>query len=378
MSGANTWADGWAALERTDPVQLLDLSGTRREDEEFPLALGPEEVVDLWRAMVIGRRLDRTAVLLTRQGELGVYASSAGQEACEIGAVAPLRTTDWLFPTYRDSVAVMQRGVPPADVLALYRGSWHGGYDVARYRTAPMATPIATQTLHAAGFAMAARMRRDPVATLSFLGDGGTSEGEAHEALNFAAVFDAGLVVFVQNNGWAISVPVARQARAPIAWRAVGYGMPGVRVDGNDVLACYAVTAAALERARRGEGPTLIEAITYRMEAHTTADDPTRYRRAEEVEPWRARDPIDRVERYLRAAGALDDAGRQVVVEEAEEAAAELRRAIRSGPPEDPLEVFDRVFSRPTPQLAAERAELAARLAAAQEEAASSAVGGPA
>jgi 2-oxoisovalerate dehydrogenase E1 component alpha subunit len=378
MSAVNAWAEGWASLERKDPVQLLDPSGILREEEEFPLPLGPEEILGLWRAMVVGRRLDRTAVLLTRQGELGVYASSAGQEACQIGAVAPLRATDWLFPTYRDSVAVMQRGVPPAEVLALYRGSWHGGYDVARYRTAPMATPIATQTLHAAGLAMAARMRGDPVATLAFLGDGGTSEGEAHEALNFAAVFEAGLVVFVQNNGWAISVPVTRQARAPIAWRAVGYGMPGVRVDGNDVLACYAVTAVALERARRGEGPTLIEAMTYRMEAHTTADDPSRYRSAEEVEAWRARDPIDRLERYLRAAGVLDDAGLQAVSEEAEEAAAALRRAVRSGPPEDPLEVFERVFSEPTPQLGAERAELAARLAAAREGAAQSTVGGPA
>ncbi len=351
------------SLPARDIVTLLAPSGVRREDPALECDLDAGAAARLWEAMVIGRRLDRAAVALTRQGELGVYASSAGQEACQVGPVLALDAEDWMFPTYRETVAVVTRGVDPVEALALYRGSAHCGFDPRAARIAPSATPIATQALHAVGFAMAAARTGSSVAALAFLGDGATSEGDAHEALNFAGVFRAPCVFFVQNNGWAISVPIEHQAgNVVLAARGAAYGIPALRIDGNDVLATYAATRAALARARSGGGPTLIEAVTYRMEAHTTADDPSRYREAAVLDAWRQRDPLARMERYLRDAGVLDDARVASVTAEADERAARLRRALQDAAPLDPLRLFDHVYSAPTPLLERQRAQLADEL----------------
>ena len=226
--------------------------------------------------MALSRRVDRQAINLTRQGALGVFASSHGQEAAQVGSVFALEADDWLFPTYRETVGTFARGVDVVELLALFSGSWHCGFDPYQYRVAPLTTPLATQALHAVGLAMAARIKHDPIVALTFFGDGAASEGDAHEALNMAAVYGAPVVFVVQNNGYAISVPYRLQTKtSSIALRAAGVGMPGIRVDGNDVISVYGAVKTAVDRARRGDGPTLIEAVTYRLEAHTTADDTT-------------------------------------------------------------------------------------------------------
>ncbi|HUG86560.1 MAG TPA: pyruvate dehydrogenase (acetyl-transferring) E1 component subunit alpha [Euzebya sp.] len=315
--------------------------------------------------MKLVRAVDRQAINLTRQGQLAVYPSSHGQEAAQVGAVLALRGSDWVFPSYRETVAIVAHGVPPVEAMPLFKGTWHAGWDPHRYRVMPHCTPIATQCLHAVGLAHAARLAGDDVVSLAFCGDGGTSEGDFHEALNFAAVLEAPTVFMVQNNGWAISVPASNQYRAPtIAHKAVGYGMPGVRVDGNDVAAVYSAMTAAVARASAGGGPTLIEAMTYRLEAHTTADDDMRYREAEEVERWRQRDPIARLERYLLQAGLLDEAGMQTAEDAAKDAARTFRAGMFDAPHGDPLEMFEHVFVDPTPEIIEQRASLAAELAA--------------
>ncbi len=319
----------------------------------------------LHATMLLVRAVDRQAITLTRQGQLAVYPSSSGQEGAQVGSVLALRPQDWLFPSYRETVAIVARGIPMTEAMPLFKGTWHAGWDPHQYRVMPHCTPIATQCLHAVGLAHAARLAGDDVVSLAFCGDGGTSEGDFHEALNFAAVWATPTIFLVQNNGYAISVPLSNQSKAPtMAHKAVGYGMPGVRVDGNDVVAVHAAMTAAVARAVAGEGPTLIEAMTYRLEAHTTADDDSRYRSSEEVEAWRAHDPIERLQRHLVAAELIDDAG----IAQAQEAAVEAARTFRSGmfdaPHGDPLEMFDHVFVDPTPEVLAQRASLAAELAA--------------
>jgi pyruvate dehydrogenase E1 component alpha subunit len=352
-------------LPRPEPVQLIDATGrpAREVDHGYPMP-SASSLVELYTAMVLGRRLDEQATALTKQGRLAVYPSSRGQEACQLGAVHCLRRTDWLFPTYRESVALFGRGIEPAKVLTLLQGSWHSGYDPAEVFTAPQCTPLATQNVHAVGFAAGeARQGRDTVA-LAFSGDGATSEGDFHEALNFAAVFRAPVVFFVQNNRYAISVPVARQSVAPsLAHKAIGYGMPGEQVDGNDAAAVLAVLTHAVERARSGRGPFLVEAHTYRMEAHTNADDSRRYRDDEEVREWLQRDPVVRLETYLRDIGALDDDAVSSARARAEAEAARLRDSLNADRELDPLELFDHVYATPTPQLLEQRAQLAREIA---------------
>ncbi len=270
-----------------EPVQLVAADGTPTAEARYSRALPAETLCWLYEMMVVTREVDAEFVNLQRQGELALFASCCGQEAAQVGAAACLRKTDWLFPQYRELGVYLVRGIPPGHVGAAWRGTWHGGLDFTKKCCAPISVPIGTQTLHAVGAAMAAQRLGEDSMTVAFLGDGATSEGDVHEALNFAAVFKAPCVFYVQNNQWAISVPLRSQTAAPsIAHKAIGYGMPGVRVDGNDVLACYAVMAEAAARARAGEGPTLIEAITYRLGPHTTSDDPTRYRSQEELDRW--------------------------------------------------------------------------------------------
>ncbi len=352
------------------PLRLLDNAGhavTGRDTGGFAL---PDlaTLVELYRRMVIARRFDVQVTALTRQGRLATYPSALGQEACEIGAVSALDADDWLFPTYRESVALLTRGIDPAEILVSFRGDWHNGYDQRAHRTAAQATPLATQALHAVGLGHAARLRHDPIAALAFLGDGATSEGDAHEAFNFAAVWQTPTVFLVQNNQYAISVPLSRQTHArTLADKAVGYGMPGYHVDGNDVAAVYAVTRAAVERARAGLGPTFIEGVTYRVESHTNSDDPTRYRQQREVEHWKRRDPIERLEKYLVSEGALGDALREEITEAAEALAARTRAAMSAEAEISPLELFEHVYASPRRQLAEQRERLAAELAAELE-----------
>ncbi|MFG1779848.1 pyruvate dehydrogenase (acetyl-transferring) E1 component subunit alpha [Micromonospora sp. NPDC049051] len=356
-------------LPATEPVRLLDPTGTPlpapADYPEPPV----EALVEMHRRMVVGRRFDIQATALTKQGRLAVYPSSRGQEACQVGAVLALRDTDWVFPTYRESMALVSRGIDPVEVLTLLRGDWHCGYDPAQRHTAPQCTPLATQCVHAAGLAYGeAYQGRDTVA-LAFIGDGATSEGDFHEGVNFAAVFKAPVVYFVQNNRYAISVPLSRQTAAPsLAYKGVGYGVPSEQVDGNDPVAVLAVLTRAVEHARSGKGPFLVEAHTYRMEAHTNADDASRYRDGAEVEAWRDRDPVARLETYLRARGALDDAGVAAVTEEAEAYAADLRTRMNAQPTVDPMSLFEHVYAEPTPQLVEQREQVRAELAAAADE----------
>ncbi|HEX6499011.1 MAG TPA: pyruvate dehydrogenase (acetyl-transferring) E1 component subunit alpha [Micromonosporaceae bacterium] len=357
-----------ALLPSPEPVRMLDERGTRLPTAHDYPEPSVEALVRMYRRMVIGRRFDVQATALTKQGRLAVYPSSRGQEACQVGAVLAVRDTDWVFPTYRDSVALVSRDIDPVEVLTLLRGDWHCGYDPTTVHTAPQCTPLATQCVHAAGLAYGeAHQGRDTVA-MALIGDGATSEGDFHEGMNFAAVFKAPVVYFVQNNRYAISVPLSRQTAAPsLAYKGIGYGVPAEQVDGNDPMAVLAVLTRAVEHARAGRGPYLVEAHTYRMEPHTNADDATRYRDAAEVDAWRDRDPIARLEAYLRATGALDDATVAEVSAEAEAYAADLRTRMHDAPAVDPLSLFDHVYAEPTPQLREQREQVRAELDADEE-----------
>ncbi|HEX2029323.1 MAG TPA: pyruvate dehydrogenase (acetyl-transferring) E1 component subunit alpha [Nitriliruptorales bacterium] len=357
-------------LPNLQPIRLLDRNGQLGEHEAYPLDLKDEDLRTLYRHMVVARRVDREAINLQRQGQLGVYASCLGQEAAQVGSAYALADQDWIFPSYRELAAGIVRGIDTAGMLQLYRGTWLSDYDPYEFHFALMAIPISTQCLHAAGFAMGARLAGEPVVTLVYFGDGATSEGDFHEASNFAAVFQAPCVFFCQNNQYAISVPLSKQTHAPsIAHKGVGYGMPGRRVDGNDVLASYAVTKWASERARRGEGPTLIEALTYRMEAHTTSDDPTRYRTREELDYWATFDPIARMEKFLKGRDLWEDRFAAAVEDEAREQSGHVRDQIYDAPHPDPEELFAHVYVEPPPHLERQRRQLQAELAGGGEPA---------
>jgi 2-oxoisovalerate dehydrogenase E1 component alpha subunit len=351
------------ALPSTEPLALIapdgspvEGSGLRRPTDDV--------VLDLYRAMVIGRRFDAQATTLAKQGRLAVYPSARGQEACQIGAVRALREQDWLFPTYRDSMAIVTRGVDPVETLTLLRGDWHLGYDPRAHRVAPQCTPLATNTVHAVGLAQAATLRHESTVALVLMGDGATSEGDAHEAFNFAAVWRAPVVFLVQNNGFAISVPTSKQSAAPsFAHKGIGYGIPAQFVDGNDAAAVTVAVGDAVERARRGGGPTLIEARTYRVEAHTNADDATRYRSQDEVLLWLARDPVDRLDHYLSNRGSLDAFARQAIADEAESFAQSLRQRMNADPDLATDDLFSHVYADRPDHLRRQAAQVAARVA---------------
>lgn len=347
-----------------EPVRLVDPDGAPTPDDRYNRHLPSETLCWLYEMMVVTRDLDTEFVNLQRQGELALFTPCRGQEAAQVGAVACLRKTDWLFPQYRELGAFLVRGIPPWHVAAAWRGTWHGGLEFTSKCCAPMSVPVGTQTLHAVGAAMAAQRLGEDSVTVAFCGDGATSEGDVHEALNFAAVFAAPCVFYVQNNQWAISVPLHKQTAAPsIAHKAMGYGMPGIRVDGNDVLACYAVMAEAAARARSGGGPTLIEAITYRLGPHSTSDDPTRYRSQEELDHWLALDPIPRYRAYLQGQGLWSGRLDERVSARSARLRSELRDAVFTTPDIDVDEVFTTVYAEITPALEAQRRQLRAELA---------------
>lgn len=343
------------------PVSLLSphdraANGTYEEPS-------PELLLTAYRRMVLGRRFDEQATALARQGRLAVHPSSLGQEACQVGAALALRATDWLFPTYRDCVALVTRGIDPVEALTLLRGDAHCGYDPLHHRTAPQCTPLATHAAHATGLAHAERLKGADTVALALVGDGATSEGDFHEALNLAGVLRAPVVFLVQNNRYAISVPLSAQCAAPgLAYKGVGYGVRAEQVDGNDAAAVLAVLGTAIEDARAGGGPWLVEAHTYRLGPHTSADDPSRYRPAEEAEHWRGRDPITRLESALRERGVLTPEAAKSAAAEAEAYAADLRARFAEDPELTPLALFDHVFASPPPHLTEQRAALRAEL----------------
>lgn len=348
-------------------VLPVDQQGTS-PGHEYPLP-SDEELLAAYRHLVIGRRVNDQAYALVRQGRMAVYPSSHGQEASEVAAAVCLGEDDWLFPTYRDTVAVLARGVDPLQVMVAYQGTWHQGYDPKEHRVSVQSTPLTTQMLHAVGMAKAAKLRGEDVVTLAMVGDGGTSEGDFHEALNFAAVFKLPVVFFVQNNKYAISVPFAKQSAAPsLAHKAVGYGLAGERVDGNDLAALLAVLGRAVDLCHEGKGPFLVEADTYRMQSHTNADDATRYREAAEVAEWEARDPLRRMTAYLTSTGALTEELAERYRQDADDVAASLRDAMNAEAELDPLELFDHVYTVQTPQLAAQRAQLAEELSRSENQ----------
>lgn len=364
------------AANPDDMVQLLTPEGERREHPEFAWNLEPPALRGLLRDMVLARRFDAEGTALQRQGELGLWPPLLGQEAAQAGAAAALATHDFVFPTYREHGVALAMGVPVRDMLKLWRGTGQGDWDPQAFRFNLYTLVIGSQTLHATGYAMGLQLdgmvgNPDPdenAAVLAFHGDGASSQGDVNEAYVFAASYHAPVVFFCQNNQWAISEPIQRQTRIPLYQRARGFGFPGIRVDGNDVVAVRAVTRWAMERARAGEGPCFIEAFTYRMGAHTTADDPTKYRHADEDEHWRGRDPIERVRRHLFSIDELDQAWLEDLDRQCEEFAASVRDACRDLEV-PPLETaFDRVHAEPTAELLAQREEHRAWIASYVEE----------
>ena len=362
-----------------DVVQLLTPDGVRRADPDhdpWVADVGDAELAALYEDMVVVRRLDLEATALQRQGQLALWPPLLGQEAAQVGSARTLRGDDFVFSSYRENAVAYCRGVGLTDLVRVWRGTATSGWDP---RAVGMATPtiiIGSQTLHATGWAMGARKDGVDSVAVAYLGDGATSQGDVHEAMVFAATFRAPVIFFCQNNQWAISEPVGLVAVRPLADRAPGYGIPGVRVDGNDVLAVTAVTRAALDRARRGEGPTFVEAVTYRRGPHTTSDDPSRYVDPAVAAAWEAKDPLLRVERYLRARGHLDDALAARITERADAAAAEMRRGCLGLTAPPPLSVFDHVYTSPTSWLERQRSQYAAYLAMFEESPTDDAPGG--
>ena len=343
-----------------DLVQLLTPEGERVVHPEYDLDVTDEELRSLYRDLALVRRWDVEATALQRQGELGIWASLLGQEAAQVGAGRALAPDDMAFPTYREHGVAWTRGVDPLHVMSLFRGVDQGGWDPVAHRFNLYTVVIGAQTLHATGYAMGLQRDSAESATLAFLGDGATSQGEVNEAMIWAATFSAPVVFFCQNNQYAISVPIERQSRVPLFQRAAGFGFPGVRVDGNDVLAVLAVTRAALAAAREGQGPTFIEAFTYRMGAHTSSDDPTLYRLASELEEWKLRDPIARRKAYLSRSGIADPAFFDAVDAEGDELAVRIRRGTLEMPDPAGTEIFDHVYAEITPELARQREEFVA------------------
>lgn len=369
--GGVSAAPGTGSLDRqagprAELIQLLTPEGERTEHPDYPLALTTDEVKSLYRDLVLVRRIDTEAISLQRQGELGIWASLLGQEAAQIGSGRALAPGDMAFPTYREHGVAWCRGLDPMKLLELFRGVSHGGWDPAEHGFHLYSIVIGSQTLHATGYAMG--IQRDGAvgengeAVIAYFGDGATSQGDVNEAFIWASVFNAPVVFFCQNNQWAISEPLERQSRIPLYQRASGFGFPGVRVDGNDVFACLAVTRKALAAAREGQGPTFIEAFTYRMGAHTTTDDPTRYRLAAELEAWKLKDPIERVKAYLVRTGAADAAFFAAIDGEAATLGKHVRESCLAMPDPQPLAIFDNVYAEPNAQLRTERERYAAYL----------------
>ncbi len=350
---------------QVDYLSILDKDGN--VDEELEPELSDEQLLDLHRYMLWGRRFDERMLRLQRQGRIGTFAPIKGQEATNVGAASVLRDSDWMVVAFREAAAELLRGRTMEDLLLYYGGYNEGGYIPEEINNLPTSIPVGSQALHAVGIGWAMKYRGKDDVALVFFGDGATSQGDFHEALNFAGVFQTPTIFLCQNNQWAISVPRSHQTKSKtLAQKALAHGVPGIQVDGNDILAVYSAAKEAVERARAGEGPTLIEAITYRMSVHTTADDPTRYRADEEVEEWAQRDPISRFQIYLKNKGLLDDETIEALEEQIDQEirAAVARAEEMMSEPVDALKMFDHVYEENHPYLEAQREELAGELEA--------------
>lgn len=351
-------------------IQLLSPDGTRRQDpawERYTRDVDLETLRGFYRDMAATRRLDDEGTALQRQGQLVLWVPLKGQEAAQIGSGRATVPQDYLFPTYREHGVAITRGVQIAEMLRVFRGISHGGWDPTSTGFHNYTMVLAAQTLHAVGYAMGVqrdqkgwdqeRLAAEGGAVMAYFGDGASSEGDVHESMVFAASTQAPVVFFCQNNQWAISVPFATQSRVPLATRAAGYGFEGLRVDGNDILAVVAATRYALDRIRRGEGPVLIEAETYRMGAHTTADDPTKYRKREEEDQWGLLDPVERLTVLLRTEHGVEDSFFATVATENDELARRMRADVLAMTPPEFVERFENVYAEPHSLVEAERAE---------------------
>jgi pyruvate dehydrogenase E1 component alpha subunit len=366
LTAAHTMFEGPDALD--DVVRVLREDGTLAP--EYDPKLGAEEVVSLYRHLTLTRVIDERLVVLQRQGRIGFHIGSLGEEAAIIGSAYAMRKEDWIFPCYREFGAGLLRGMP----LQRYIDNMFGNAnDLVKGRQMPdhyscraahwgsVSSPIGTQITQAVGFAWAAKIQKKDLVCLVYFGDGATSSGEFHNGMNFAGVFQAPVVMFCRNNGWAISVPVERQtASRTFADKGIAYGIPAIRVDGNDIFAVIAVTRRAVQRAASGHGPTLIEALTYRMGGHSTSDDPTRYRPKTELEPWQMRDPIERLRRHLLAARLWDQRQEDALRAELDQSFRKAVELSENAAPPALETMFEDVYAKPPWHLAEQRAELLA------------------
>ncbi len=348
-------------------LSILDEDGNLL-DEDLEPDIPEDRLLRLFRVMLLGRRFDERMLQLQRQGRIGTFAPIQGQEAAQVGIVGPLRDSDWMVPSFREQAASLWRGQSLESFLLAYGGFYQGNEIPEDTRNLPVAVPVSTQTLHAVGLSYGIKYRGKDDVVVTFFGDGATSEGEFHEALNFAAVFQTPTIFVCQNNQWAISLPRAQQTRSKtLAQKALGQGMPALQVDGNDILAVYAAAEEAVERARAGDGPTMIECVTYRLSLHTTADDPKRYREEEEVEEWEKREPLRRFRTYLQNRELLSD---DDVDQMEEEIKAEIQEAVDRAEKrmkelaDEELTMFDHMYAEMPPYLQEQRNELAEELQA--------------
>ncbi|ORC16528.1 pyruvate dehydrogenase (acetyl-transferring) E1 component subunit alpha [Rothia nasimurium] len=356
-------------------IQLMNEKGELTPHADFSTfanELTGEDLKDMYRTMAVTRRFDDEMTALQRQGQLALWVPSRGQEAAQVASARALAPNDYIFPSYRDHGVLLQRGVQAAEITPLFRGSGTLGWDAKKHNVHSYTLVLAAQVIHATGYAMGLNLDAeieaetgqateptkdaDRPAVVTYFGDGSTTEGDVHESMVFAASYNAPVLFFVQNNHWAISVPFSVQSRVPVATRAAGYGFEGLRVDGNDVLAVYAATRYAMTRIRAGEGPVLIEAETYRLGPHTTADDPTKYRPEDHSDIYHPLDPMIRLEAYLRDSGVADEAFFESVTAEAKATAQTVRDAVLAGEPEDFETYLDRAYSAPHQQVEDDRA----------------------
>ena len=350
-------------------LSILDHQGNL--DQELEPKIDRETLLKLHRAMLLARRFDERLLNLQRQGRIGTFPPISGQEASQLGGIAHLLPTDWFVPSFRETAAEVWRGRSLESILIYSNGYNEGSAIPEGINNLPVAIPVGSQTLHATGLGWAAKYRKTDEIVMTFFGDGATSEGDFHEGLNFAAVYQTPTVFICQNNQWAISIPVSRQTHSEtIAQKAIGYGMPGLQVDGNDILAVYSAAKEATERARSGGGPTFIECVTYRVMMHTTADDPSRYRTEEEVESWRKRDPLPRFQNYLFSKGTLNEGDLESIEADIQE---QIQNAIDSAEEKikslgDPLDMFDHHFAELPFTLQEQKKKLASQLSSTQEE----------
>ena len=359
-------------IDIPDKVEYLSILNEKGElDASLEPDIPEELLLKLHRAILLSRKFDERLLNLQRQGRIGTFAPISGQEAAQLGAVAPLRPSDWMVPAFRETAAEIWRGRSLESVI-MYNNGYNEGAEIPQnLNNLPISVPVGSQILHAVGLGWAAKYRQTDDVAMTFFGDGATSEGDFHEGLNFAGVFQAPTIFVCQNNHWAISIPVAKQTHSKtLAQKAIAYGIPGIQVDGNDILAVYAAAKEAVDRARSGQGPTLIECVTYRMAMHTTADDPKRYRTEEEVEKWRERDPIVRFQKYLVDKGLLSQdkiAGiESEVLEEIQAAvdgAEEQMKALG-----DPIDMFEHAYDRMPAYLQEQKEDFAREVAEIMEE----------